>query len=79
MKILLLTLAMLTSFRLVSAQEGVSPARVIDLVQDGKAACAKLAETPAEKQRVAQWRSSLWDWMRQGREQHLTKAKQKGQ
>jgi hypothetical protein len=28
----------------------------------------QLAETPVEQQRVALWRTALWDWMRQGRE-----------
>jgi hypothetical protein len=30
----------------------------------------ELATTEAEKQRVALWRSALWEWMRQGREQY---------
>lgn len=30
----------------------------------------RLAATPAEKQRVKQWRTALWDWMRDGRELH---------
>lgn len=32
----------------------------------------KLAETEAEKQRVALWRNAIWDWMHQGREQYLS-------
>ena len=31
----------------------------------------KLVGTEAEKQRVALWRSAIWEWMRQGREQYL--------
>ncbi|HRI11672.1 MAG TPA: DUF4838 domain-containing protein [Verrucomicrobiota bacterium] len=30
-----------------------------------------LAETDAQKQRLAQWHSALWDWMRRGREEFL--------
>ena len=38
-----------------------------------------LAGTETEKQRVALWRNAIWEWMRQGREQHLAKQKQKAQ
>lgn len=31
-----------------------------------------LARTETERKRVALWRSALWDWMRQGREQYLS-------
>ncbi len=31
----------------------------------------ELAATETEKQRVALWRSTLWEWMRQGREQYV--------
>lgn len=34
------------------------------------ATAEKLAETPAEKQRVALWRTALWEWMCKGREEH---------
>jgi hypothetical protein len=39
----------------------------------------KLAGTEVEKQRVALWRSAIWEWMRQGREQYVAAEKQKGQ
>ena len=42
------------------------------------AQAAKLAGTGAEKQRVALWRSALWEWMCQGREQYLATQGQKG-
>ena len=38
----------------------------------------KLAGTGTEKQRVALWRSALWEWMCQGREQYLATQGQKG-
>lgn len=34
-----------------------------------------LAETDAEKQRVAQWRKAFWDWMVRGREKALAQEK----
>ena len=37
-----------------------------------------LAETDAEKQRVAQWRKAFWDWMVRGREKALAQQKPAG-
>ena len=37
----------------------------------------ELAVSETEKQRVALWRSALWDWMRHGREQYETTQSQK--
>jgi hypothetical protein len=37
----------------------------------------ELADADPWKQRVALWRSALWDWMRTGREQHLASQKAK--
>lgn len=37
------------------------------------------AGTETEKQRVALWRSAIWDWMSQGREQYLATEKQNRQ
>jgi len=39
----------------------------------------ELAGTETEKQRVALWRSAIWEWMRQGCEQYLAAQKQNGQ
>jgi hypothetical protein len=39
----------------------------------------KLAGTETEKQRVALWRTALWEWMRQGRKQHLATRRRAGQ
>ncbi len=33
----------------------------------------KRAVSPPEQQQVALWRHALWDWMREGREQYLSK------
>jgi hypothetical protein len=37
------------------------------------------AGTETEKQRTALWRTALWEWMRQGREEYLETQKAKGQ
>ena len=38
----------------------------------------KLAATETEKRRVALWRNTIWEWMRQGREQYLATQSERG-
>jgi len=54
-----------------AAWERLGTAERMDELGALVAQAEKLAVAAAEKQRVALWRNAIWEWMRQGREEHL--------